>query len=624
MRTGPGQLGKAWTAMVAAVLLLASPTRAQDMGATAQLSASRAYIGDAVTLQITVSGASEAAAPDLSGIEGVRAEYVGGQDTSSQSVTIVNGRRTERVSRSYIMQYRLTPTRAGRIEIPPIEVVVNGTAHRTNAVTLTALEPGESDDYALRAELDKPRAYVGEPIRLTLTWSLRKPARAPRLSGPDGGNEYDIYEGPDPRPPGTAQDDQRFPVLEFLGGRAVARMGQGTLGGERVTTVTIERVIVPRRAGTLRIGPYSAAFDAVVGQRAPTFFDSPFDDRSITERTVIASKPVELDVREVPTEGQPENFDGLVGEFSLSASAGASEASVGDPIGLTVRITGPEPLDRVTPPDLAKQAGFEDFKLSPEGWQAGKGERAGERVFTTTIRPRHGRVKEIPAIVMPYFDTRSGTYSGAASRAMPLVVRSAREVTSADAIGAAAAPVSAAQATITSLAPGVRANYEGADVLRDERTPLLGMVREPGWAALLVGPPLLFGAIALARARGPETPERRRARAMARARRSLRPGADAARIAGAIREYVGAASGIRPEAVTSEDLRRLMARVGATADRGTGTRDHRKREDSAERVAAMLLACESAGFGGPTPPPNAAEALAALREVDAALSGGRP
>ncbi|MFN0133140.1 MAG: BatD family protein [Phycisphaerales bacterium] len=599
------------------LVLLTSPALAQNVSVSAQLSTSRAYVGDSVTLQLSVAGASEALAPDLSTLDGLRAEYVGSQRFSSQGISIGNGPRTQNSARSYIMQYRLTPTRAGTLTIPPIAVTVGGTSYSTQALTLTALEPGDSDDFSLKIGLDKPSAYVGEPVKLTLTWYLGKNARGPQLNGPDGGDEFDIFPGPDPRPPGTAQDDQRFTAINFLGGQVIARIGAGTMNGQRVTTVTVERIIIPRRAGSLVIGPYTVAFDAVTGQRAPTFFDSPFDDRSITERTVIASNTISLDVAELPTEGRPDNFENLVGVFGLAASAGATEASVGDPIALTLRITGPEPLDRVKPPDLERQAAFDDFKLSPEGWQPEKESPPGERTFTTTIRARHDRVTQVPPIALPYFDTVAGAYSIATSKALPLTVRASREVTTADAVGAVpAAPISAAQATITSLAPGIRANYEGTGVIRGDQTHILAMLREPAWLAIVVGPPVLCAGIAIARWRAPETPARRRARALAHACRSLRRGGEPARIAAALRGYVAVVAGIRPEAVTSADIRRLVpTAVPSGSVRGSSA------DTSASRTEAILFACERSGFASDGPPPNADEALGALRALDASLRG---
>jgi hypothetical protein len=596
--------------LVVVGLGVATPAWAADVTVTAQLQKERVYVGDSTILQFTVDGAQEAEAPDLSKLDGLQAQFLGGQDSSSHSTFIVNGRRTEQSTLRYVMQYRLTPTRAGQLMVPGVPVTVAGKTYRANAVSLMAQEPGDNPDFKLKLEAEKTTAYVGEPVKVRVVWYLGKQPRGPQFAGNDGGDVYDIFPGADPRPPGTAQDDRRYPAVPFLGGQVVGLLGQGELDGKGYTTLTVEEVVIPRKSGTLKVGPFSVAFDAVTGQRQQSFFDAPWDDRSITERVALTSNVVSLEVRELPEAGRPADFNGLVGSFGVEAAAGLKEANVGDPIPLTVKITGPEPLDRVKAPELEEQPGLVDgFKTSPEGWEAQKDHRPGERVFTTTVRAKSDKVKEIPGIGLSFFDTGSGAYRTATSAPIPLNVHPSREVTVADAVGGGglSAPVAVSKKGLQSAGGGLRANDESDDVLRDERFDLGRMFQRPGWIVVLAGPPLACAVLAGVRRRsGRDDRGARRRRALGAARGTLRYAASLEAVSLGVRSYVGGALGAEGRALTSADCRRLLHEAGSVR---------------AEQVEQLVAECERGVYGraGRSAEELRGQALALVADVDREL-----
>jgi hypothetical protein len=594
-------------AVLVAALGFAQPALADDVSVVASLDSARVYVGDSFTFQITVEGAQGATPPDLSAIDGLTAQYQGAQDASSHSVSIINGRMQQHDSLRYIMQWKLTPTRKGKIEIPALGVTVGNKSYSTAPITVSAVEPAESPDFRLKIEAEKTTAYVGEPVKVRATWLLgKRVAGTVQFTGSDGGKVFDIAPGPDPRPGG--REDQRYPVLTFLGNPAVAHLTTGDMDGTQVNTVTLDLIVTPRQPGEVQIGPFSVAFQEVTGQRSPSFFDAPWDNRTTTERRVVASNALTLDVKALPADGKPASFNGLIGSYAISASARDKEANVGDPIPLTVRITGPEPLDSVTPPDLSTVPGFENFKLAPEGWQAdAKGTKPGQRAFTTTVRPRTDRVTEIPPVELSFFDTSTGKYSTARSEALPLKVAPTREVTSADAIGARAPTPSAAPAPAPGKplehgpGGGIGANYEDDGALVNQGVSVIDFAGRPLGALVLAGPPALCLAVSLARGRkGRTSPAARRARALGRARRALRRAASHEQVAAALRDYLGAALDLEPAALTSTDARSLLTAAGSTLG---------------ERAERLLGACECARFAGPASCPPLPELLPQARTL---------
>src|SRR5258706_7217094 len=109
---------------------------------------------------------------------------------------------------------------------------------------------------------------------------------------------------------------------------------------------------------------------------------------------------------------------------------------------------------------MLEVSGFEKFRLSSDGWKVDSGNLLGPRAFSTTVRVSDAGVKEIPAIAIPYFDPREGTFKRATAGPVPLTVRAAREVTASDAVGSsprASAPAGPAT-VLESAGTGLVAN----------------------------------------------------------------------------------------------------------------------------------------------------------------------
>ena len=549
-------------ACLIAMALPCARADAQALQASVALSRDSVDLGDNFILQVTIDGASSALPPALPPSDAYKAEFLGGRDESSHSIMTINGRTTESTTKRYVMQWSITPLRAGQGAIEGFTIQAEGQSLTIPRTTFRAAPPGVNPRFDLRLECDRSRAYVGEPVHMRLVWSLGAGARGASVSGPDGGQDFDVA-ATDPRPPRTRsaaiQNNDPYRVVPFLGGQAVLSRAQGELHGVTVPTFSLDLVVTPRRAGRLEIGPYRVAFDEVTGQKQRSFFDSPFDDLSVTKRAVVSSEPVVLDVRPLPEEGRPADFSGLIGVYSLEASAANTEANVGDPVPFSLTIHGPEPLGELKAPALEAQPGFAaQFKPAPEGWDAGavNDSTPGQRTYSTTIRPTRDDVTQIPPIRLSYFDTATGRYEVALSKPIPLTVHPSKEFTLADAQrpGAGGLP-GLAPATLTNAPPGIHANSESLDALVDQRVNILGAIRSPGGICLLVLPPAALGLVSILihrrRAADPATLARRAAVHDARAR--LRNAQGTQEVADAIRVALAPVLGCSPQAVASSD-----------------------------------------------------------------------
>lgn len=592
-------------------LLLASISalarQADAVGVRAELTAYRVYVGEPVKLIIRVDGSRGSTRPTLPDIPGVEHRFEGEQDVSQSFVSIINGRRSEHRTEGFVYQYELTPTRVGVITIPPIVVEVAGRSHATEEMTLHVIPAQEDRDVKLRLEVDNPAPYVGEPIRLRVVLALARSAATADFSIPGVEAKFELVDDPAP-----AQQWRDQAVFGILGAQVPAQQGSEVIDGVPFTTFTAERVLIPREAGRHAIGPASARVEVIV-RRGMSIFD-----RDQTRRAVVPSNTLMLNVKPLPTEGRPANFNGLIGRYRVSTKASPTDVSVGDPITLEIRVDGPLAAG-VAPPAIERQSTLtEGFRVTSEATPGSMDGRT--KVFTRVIRAQRPGISEIPPIELPYFDTEQGRYAVARSEPIPIQVRPTRLVTAADAETTAGASAAPASIEVREHAGGIRFNYEGPELLRDQSFDLALAVASPAGIAVIAVPPALWAAalgLALVRRRAADlSPAARRRRAIAEARRALAaigddPVAASQAVSGAVRRLVAAAFDREGQSLTSGECVELV---------------RRKNEEEASALAALLTRCDAALYGG-APPGEAGrlrqEASALIDRLECTLEGGR-
>ena len=590
------------TAAVASVLLLLALTvpasGAEPITVRAVVETDRVFAGESFAYRVTVEGATPQVEPQLPALDAFEVAYEGGHDVSSRSISVINGRTTETVIEQYYFQYRLTALSPGQYTIPAATLTIDGRTYRTQPVAITVVQPTEHQDFKLRLELEKEQVYVGESVRLRLTWYLRQSVQGFALSVPLSG----AFAAGDPAAPADARQglfSGEYVAVPFLGSQALARRGQGALNGEQFTTLTLEKVLIPKETGQFRIGPAAVELNVVTGQ-APSrsifddFFsgssflrNSPFN-REATRKLVVPSNELNLEVLPLP-EPRPPSFAGLVGAYSIETAATPTEVNVGDPITLTIRIRGPEPLDNIPTPALhTQQSLVEDFKVSDE--PAAPVVQDGSAVFTQTIRAINDRVNAIPPLNLSFFDVDEGMYRTVQSAPIPLVVRATREVTAADAVGGGNGASAATE--VETRVEGIGHNYEDSGVLTDQGVGLPERLRHPVWLAVLLGPMAIcigLAAVQVARRRsGADTADRRRRRALREARRELRAASDdtsteATRTSRAVHGYLAATFDVPVAGLTPVEAERLLRARGMP---------------QAAAVRELLERCDAARFAG--------------------------
>ncbi len=463
-------------AVIAAAFVLSS-AKADDVRVYANVDTSGdIYAGENFTYQVIIDGYDQPGDVDLAPLAEYNPRSAGGGNASQTSISIVNGRTTTNVVKRYVMNYVLTAARLGIVHIPPVTVTVGGVRYQTNPVELNIVKAGTTDQLELEVTLSQEQCYVGQPVVLTVKFYVYADI---------GDYNFDI----------PALTNEAFVVEDLDAGAGQAKQFRVARNNRQAILLTFSKLLIPKRAGEFEIGCSSVSADVVVGRARSRdrFFDDFFGRNVQYKRFAVSSQPLKLSVLPLPQQDMPNDFDGLIGKYTISASATPTKVNVGDPITLTIKIGG-DYLKPVQWPKLEQiDAMAENFKI-PAG-KASPAFEDGYKVFTQTIRATNDKVSEIPPIPLAFFDPDKGRFTVARTEPIPLEVAPTKILTTADVEGGDFSP---AGREVAAIKKGLSANYEGFDCVENVgfslSTAIVSPVYLAGWAISLAV--LLAGIVA--------------------------------------------------------------------------------------------------------------------------------
>ena len=175
--------------------------------------------------------------------------------------------------------------------------------------------------------------------------------------------------------------------------------------GMEAQIISFSKVLIPKRAGHIRLDPITVSTNMAVGRVRTGDFFNPYQMKY--SRVSVQSEPVELEVLPVPETGKPPQFYGLVGPVhDLRLGHADQGRASGDPITLTIRIGGNPYLKPVQWPQLEQMPELADNFKIPAEKASPTIEKAAARSSPQTLRANSDKVAQIPAIPLAYFDPR--------------------------------------------------------------------------------------------------------------------------------------------------------------------------------------------------------------------------
>lgn len=553
-----------------------APTPAPAAEVALQLDSTSGFVGEPLNAELTIANFTTVVPPAFPPLTGCDVR-TSGVPSDSQFTSIISGRRTQRITRTY--RFELTPTQAGTVDIPAIEIQVDGQTMKT-APARIRVKASDADDL-LWVEITSPteRLYVGQHVALKLT-AFVKPA-AFRGDPLDAADMKNLFE------------QTSLPVFGVWPSDSV-RLGQVRgASGETVYAYELSADYFAERPGRL-------TFDNLqIGMVYPLELERDFFSLRIrrARRLRVTPKVESIDVLPLPTENRPAGFTGAVGRFGMDVSARPRRVRVGDPIELTIDITSDGPLNAAPPPNLrANEALLRDFRVPDEQLA---GELVGERKrFTQVVRATSANVRQIPKLEYSYFDPERGRYATAISEPIPLEV-AASEAVDAHQIGNVPPPAESPSDSASLSVDGLLANQDDIEQILKSTRPVSHAMA----VAVIAGPPVayMFGwaAVGWLRNRSSNPARLRRARAAnaadarLNAAQSASPTAVAADVAATLAQYLADVLNVPPAHFVGGETHELE-QAGLP-------------QQTIAWYSQLRQQCEAAAFGGGVAGPDLVE-----------------
>ncbi len=356
-------------------------------------------LGESAVLSIEVRGAKKLQPPALPNISGLRFASAG----QSTHTSWINGKSDSFTA----FNFQIYPQQTGTFTIGPFEYKVDGETKtlqgelKVVATSGDASQPQSWNDLVFaRLEADCKSAYVQEPFGLTLSIYSRQGVQMAGNINLQGMPETGLsgFQWQEIQPDRQVISNAVYDVRKFHSRTRAVSSGVF----EFKPSITVQ-VVAQNQNNRSRSG-----FD-------DPFFGSMFQ-RTETRPVDLPVELVSILIRPLPEEGKPAGFSGAVGQFGFQVSAQPLAVHPGDPITLTMVISGDGNFDRVTAPSLPAN---DLFRLYGEPVR----KQADNAVlFEQVISPRSAEAREIPSVAFSFFDTQSGTYQTVKSAPVPVKV----------------------------------------------------------------------------------------------------------------------------------------------------------------------------------------------------------
>jgi len=362
-------------------------------------------LGESINLTISLSGSVRSlpkpVLPDLSDFE----VYSSG---TSSNLSIGIGSLVNQNTYNYV----LVPRKTGTITIQPAVIQYQGKTYSTDPikieVTQTTMQspspqkppakahpPAEAkagQDFFVEQSVDNSHPYVGQQVVLTFRfYQAQNLFQQPSLKWPN-------YSG--------------FWVEDLPPNRTY----NTTVNGKIYRVTEIKRALFPATAGRHVIEPAELVIPADAFGFFDSFFDDPFNmfgrrRRTVQRDQVLRTSSLVLEVRQLPENGKPADFSGVVGSYSLNVSKDRDSVVVDQPITLRASISGTGNIKKLPQLDLKQP---ENFRLYDSGSSDNISKSdysiSGSKKFEWVLIPTAPGDYKLPDISFSYFDPQLGKY----------------------------------------------------------------------------------------------------------------------------------------------------------------------------------------------------------------------
>lgn len=351
--------------------------------------------GEQALFQVSVIGARPEAMPvppSVPGLTILRSEL------SQLDARPLPGRQI-----SWDYTYQVFSYEPGRHQIPAIDVEVDGRILKSPPLDFDVLGPDDlhwtevtAGERRVRVAANfrttKDKPFDGETVPVELKLYVPGDLRVQDWGIPEFGRS-------------------KLAVWRFEPNRL---LGRATLGGRTFASVSYPSTLTPTGPGKNSVGPAKLRLIVI-----ETTMDS-FGLRPFHEEVNLTIPALELEARPLPP-GAPEGFRNAVGNFTLGASTTETEIREGDPVSVTLTVSGTGNLDNLSPPTPLDAAGWKVYETAATQRGDERRSESGTVEFRQFMRPLTTQTK-IPPFRLVFFDPDREHYRTLLSDPIPLTI----------------------------------------------------------------------------------------------------------------------------------------------------------------------------------------------------------
>jgi len=389
------------------ILFSAKIALSSDITLNATVDKNQVGLNDRFVYTIEVTGTSTSLPkPQFPDFENF--SILSGPNTST-NIQFINGA----MSASNTYTFYLKPQKEGKFTITASTIDVDAETISSNSIEITVVKgtakpqtqqqtPKSSSDedllgenLYLKAFIDKKSVYQNQQILIEYKLYFRVDVRS-----------YNIEK----LPTNTGFWTEEFKLP------SQPRVSNEIINGVTYRVATLRKVaLFPTRSGELTIEPMTISLDAVVKQRrrSRSIFDDFFDDPfGRTVKTTVSSQPLKINVKQLPATGRPPDFDGVVGNYTISLNADKTELKANEAVSLKLTIGGNGNIKLLKAPKINLPADMEIYdpkentSISRENNLV-----SGNKIVEYILVPRFKGEYKIEPVYFSYFDPLKSKYT---------------------------------------------------------------------------------------------------------------------------------------------------------------------------------------------------------------------
>ncbi len=331
----------------------------------------------------------------------------GPSKSTSNSISIVNGRSSRNSSTTYT--YVIRAVKTGTFKLPVMTVKIGDKVLKSKPFSIQILpmdspaqspndgqadrsrSQGAKDEVFMLVSINKDKVYEQEPV--IVTYKLYTLANVQQIAG-----EMPQLDG--------------FHVQELDSKAQMSLKYERYNGRNYGTAIWRQYVLFPQKGGDFTIPSVSFDLQIEVQNTVDDPFDVFFGGGSLSQsiKRTIKTKPLALHVTPLPTP-KPANFIGAVGNFQISSNLTPDQINSNDAATLRLVISGTGNTKIIKTPEVNLNSDFDTYKpkvddrlkITANGY-------SGNIIYDYILVPRHEGQYDIPSMTYSYFDPQSKSY----------------------------------------------------------------------------------------------------------------------------------------------------------------------------------------------------------------------